>query len=465
MSTESPKQIAYQAWGISQEWMRKVEQWEADCQPLFRALEETKEANQLKVLKALQEARMSDSSFVGSSGYGYDDRGREQLEQVYAQVFETEAALVRPQWCAGTQALAATFFGCLRPAQILLSVTGKPYDTLNRVIGLDKEHQQEGSLCDFGIGYAEVALSAETGGLDREAILSKIAELEAQPEDQGRIGMIFFQRSRGYAQRRALHVQEIGDCIQAIRQTFPQGKWVFVVDNCYGEFTEVHEPTAVGADLCVGSLIKNPGGGLAQTGAYVAGKASLVEQVANRLYAPGLATHVGPMLGQTKAFVQGLYLAPHVVCECLKGLVLAAKIFESQGFETSPAFDEQRSDIIQTLSFHRPDAMIAFCQAVQAASPIDSFVKPEPWAMPGYDAEVIMAAGAFVQGASIELSADGPLKPPYTAYLQGGLVYENVKLAALLACQKMGEGTGEAMRQSCGSAAESFRVLEQGSLA
>lgn len=412
-------------WNIDRSWIEKARKIEERLSPYFQEIDEIREYNQLKVLYALQQVRLSDAAFAGTTGYGYDDRGREQLEAAYAQVFGAEAALVRPQICAGTQALAIALFACLRPGDELLAATGAPYDTLHQVIGISGSQDSEGTLADFGIRYREVPLLPDAQ-FDVEAVLAAI---------NSKTKVVMIQRSRGYTQRRALCVDEIGGFISRVKAVYPH--LIFFVDNCYGEFTEKMEPTEVGADLCVGSLIKNPGGGLAPTGAYLVGRKALILRCANRLYAPGLADHVGPTLGLTRLFVQGFYMAPHVVGECLKGLNFAAEIFQREGFETSPTVGEKRSDIIQTVTFGEKEPMLRFCEAIQAAAPIDSFVTPEPWDMPGYDCQVIMAAGAFVQGSSIELSADGPVKPPYTAYMQGGLVYENIKLASLLACQRI----------------------------
>lgn len=419
-------QTMWNRWGIRPELLEQAKEIEGSLAPVWKRIAEVREYNQLKVLSALQEARISESDFGGTTGYGYDDKGRDQLEVAFAKAFGAEAALVRAQISAGTQALTVAFFGVLRPGDELLSITGTPYDTLARVIGLDEEKSNEGSLKDFGVHYREIPLSEQTGGID----VSRVCE-ELRPETK----LVLIQRSRGYGLRRSLRVKEIGEAIAAVKARRPDV--VVMVDNCYGEFTDYQEPTELGADLCVGSLIKNPGGGLAPTGGYIVGKQEWVERCANRLYAPGLGLHAGPSLGLNRAFTQGFFLAPHTVSECLRGLSFAAALFRARGFESQPAPEEERSDIIQTLTFHSPEPMIAFCQAIQQAAPVDSYVRPEPWPMPGYACDVIMAAGAFVQGSSIELSADGPVEEPYTVFMQGGLVYENVKLAALLACEQI----------------------------
>jgi len=392
----------------------------------FAAVDEIKELNQYKVIKAFQDMKVSDSMFNGTSGYGYDDRGRDTLDKVFAQVFGAEAALVRQQIVSGTQAIAICMFGVLRPGMNLVSATGKPYDTLEEVIGIRQDDTQNtGSLKDFGVAFRQADLLAD-GSIDFEKLKSLI---------DADTGMVLIQRSRGYDWREALS-------IQAIKQACAQIKvlnkdTVILVDNCYGEFVETLEPTDVGGDLIAGSLIKNPGGGLALTGGYVAGRKKLVELAANRLTSPGLGAHVGPSLSQNRAFFQGLFMAPHVVAESIKGAIFCGLFMKSLGFEVSPEPGDFRGDIIQAVKFGAEEPMIAFCQGIQMGSPIDSFVEPQPWDMPGYEHQVIMAAGGFVQGASIELSADAPLKPPYIAYMQGGLVLEHVKLGLMMSVQKM----------------------------
>lgn len=422
----------YSAWGIEQSLFDSAEALETALKKsnAWQRVERIRAFNQLKVLKAMQDAKISEAGFSGSTGYGYDDLGRERLEAAFAQIMASEKALVRTQISAGTQAIALGLYGILRPGDLLLSVTGLPYDTLYNVIGLDEEGKSRpssdnsGSLSDFGIDFAHVEL-LPNGKPDLEAIKAALVR------EQVRVRMVFIQRSRGYSARPALLKDEISAICAAVRE-INAGVTIFV-DNCYGEFTDYEEPTEWGADLLAGSLIKNPGGGLALSGGYVCGKTELVDKAAARLSAPGLGGEVGPSLGQNRLLTQGLYLAPHVVGECLHGLSFTAALFSSLGIETSPGPEEDRGDIIQVLELGNAADLIAFCQGVQAASPVDAFVSPVAGALPGYNHEVIMAAGAFVQGSSIELSADGPIAPPYRAYLQGGLTYEQVKLAALLA--------------------------------
>ena len=418
---------AFEPFGISRAAVEKSEQILADLAPVFSRIDETRSINQLRVLHAFQQARLAESSLGGSTGYGYDDSGRAQIEAAYAAVFGAESALVRIQISAGTQALAICLYGLLRPGDELLSVTGRPYDTLQATIGLagPGEAVPEGSLADFGVIYRETDLQAD-GSPDLPAIAAALND---------KTKLVFIQKSRGYTTRRSLLIADIEAIVKTVRATHPQV--IIMVDNCYGEFVETREPCMVGADLVAGSLIKNPGGGICPSGGYVAGRADLVEKVAARLTAPGLGSHVGPTLGFSRLIAQGFYLAPQIVAESLKGAAFAAALFGDAGYKTYPAASELRGDLVQTLEFNDPKRLVAFCQAIQAASPVDSFVRPEPWAMPGYDSPVIMAAGAFVQGSSIELSADGPLKPPYPAYLQGGLNFETVRLACLLALERM----------------------------
>lgn len=397
-----------------------------EIRPVFAEIDQIRETNQLRVLAALQEARLAESHLGGSTGYGYDDLGREQIENAYALAFGSEAALVRIQISSGTQALAICLFGLLRPGDELLSVTGAPYDTLMNTIGsADSDQPDQGSLHDFGVSYRQIELT-DDGSPDLPAIAAALG-----PKTK----IVFIQKSRGYTLRRSLLSDDILAICQTVRAAGSQA--VILVDNCYGEFVENSEPCMAGADLCAGSLIKNPGGGLCPSGGYVVGKAELVEKVAARLTAPGLGSHVGPSLGFNRLIAQGLYLAPHIVAESLKGAVFASAIFRLTGCRTFPEPDAIRGDIVQTVELGSPERLVQFCQSVQAASPVDSFVRPEPWDMPGYDCPVIMAAGTFVQGSSIEMSADGPLRPPYPAYLQGGLCFENVRLACMLAVEKM----------------------------
>lgn len=411
--------------GIDEDIISLSQTVENEIKGTFHDIDAVKEINQYKVISAMQQNRVSDSHFGGTTGYGYDDRGREVLDDVYAAVFKAEDALVRHQITAGTQAIAVCMYGNLRPGDELLSITGKPYDTLEEVIGIRGEGA--GSLKDFGIGYRQLEL-LENGNIDLDGIRGAITD---------KTRMILIQRSRGYGWRPPIGIAEIRRAVEAIREV--SSNVIVMVDNCYGEFTETEEPIEAGADLLAGSLIKNPGGGLALTGGYIAGKKEYVQKSAYRLTTPGLGRKVGATLGNNRLMFQGLFMAPHVVAESMKGAVFTAAVMRKLGFETSPEPEARRSDIIQAIRFNDPDSMIAFCQGIQKGSPVDSFVTPEPWDMPGYDSPVIMAAGAFIQGSSIELSADAPLKPPYTAYMQGGLVYEHVKLGVMTALKYMKE--------------------------
>ncbi len=411
--------------GIDEDIISLSQTVENEIKGTFHDIDAVKEINQYKVISAMQQNRVSDSHFGGTTGYGYDDRGREVLDDVYAAVFKAEDALVRHQITAGTQAIAVCMYGNLRPGDELLSITGKPYDTLEEVIGIRGEGA--GSLKDFGIGYRQLEL-LENGNIDLDGIRGAITD---------KTRMILIQRSRGYGWRPPIGIAEIRRAVEAIRAV--SSNVIVMVDNCYGEFTETEEPIEAGADLLAGSLIKNPGGGLALTGGYIAGKKEYVQKSAYRLTTPGLGRKVGATLGNNRLMFQGLFMAPHVVAESMKGAVFTAAVMRKLGFETSPEPEARRSDIIQAIRFNDPDSMIAFCQGIQKGSPVDSFVTPEPWDMPGYDSPVIMAAGAFIQGSSIELSADAPLKPPYTAYMQGGLVYEHVKLGVMTALKYMKE--------------------------
>lgn len=409
--------------GINENIIRISNTVEKEIEDICKGIEGVKEYNQLKVIKAMQENNLSDSHFAGTTGYGYDDRGRDVLDLVYASVFKAEDALVRHHIVSGTQALAICLYGVLRPGDELLSITGKPYDTLEEVIGIRGEGG--GSLKDFGVSYSQVELTLD-GEINIENIKNAVNE---------KTRMVYIQRSRGYGWRPSIKVNDIGRAIEIIKSI--KQDVAVLVDNCYGEFVEEKEPTEVGADLCAGSLIKNPGGGLAPTGGYIAGKEDLVAKAAYRLTSPGLGKKVGSSLGNNRLMFQGLFLAPHVVAESLKGAVFCAALMQRLGFETSPMPAEKRGDIIQAVRFNDSDSLIAFCQGIQKGSPVDAYVTPQPWDMPGYDSPVIMAAGAFIQGASIELSADAPIKPPYTAYLQGGLVFEHVKLGIMIAVQMM----------------------------
>ncbi len=389
----------------------------------FARIDTVAEENTQRVLAAFQEHRVAEGYFAGTTGYGYDDLGRDKLDEIYAHLFGTEAALVRIQFVNGTHAITAALFGALKAGDVLLSAVGAPYDTLLGAIGVvDKG---PGSLKDYGVEYRQVDL------LDNQPDLEGMARAAADP----RVKVVLIQRSKGYSTRASLSVAEIGEMCRVIKAANPGA--AVIVDNCYGEFVETLEPTHVGADLCVGSLIKNPGGGLAPTGGYIAGRRDLVEGAAMRLTAPGIGGECGCTLGQNRLLYQGLFLAPHTVAQALKTAVFAAKVMELLGYETEPASSAVRHDIIQMIHMKEPEALKKFCRGIQMGAPVDSYVTPEPWDMPGYDCQVIMAAGAFIQGASIELSADAPMRPPYTVYLQGGLTFESGKLGVLLAVQAL----------------------------
>ena len=412
----------YEQLGISEKVLKFARETEAALKERFEEIDGVAEYNQLKVIKAMQEARVSDIHFAGTTGYGYNDLGRDTLEEVYARAFHGEDALVRPQLISGTHALTVALSGNLRPGDEILSPVGKPYDTLEEVIGI---RDSVGSLKEFGITYSQVDLLPD-GGFDFEGIRKAINE---------RTKLVEIQRSKGYATRPTLSVARIGELISFIKSIKPDV--ICMVDNCYGEFVETLEPTDVGADMIVGSLIKNPGGGLAPIGGYIVGRKDCIERAAYRLTAPGLGKEVGASLGVSQSLYQGLFLAPTVVAGALKGAVFAANLYEKLGFGVVPNGSEGRHDIIQAITFGTPEGVIRFCEGIQAAAPVDSFVTPEPWAMPGYDSDVILAAGAFIQGASIELSADAPIKPPYAVYFQGGLTWYHAKLGILMSLQKL----------------------------
>ena len=414
----------YQQLGISKEVFQYGQKFEALLEGRFREIDKTAEYNQLKVLKAMQAHKTSAECFMGSTGYGYNDLGRDTLEDVYAHCFGGEAALVRPQITCGTHALALALMSNLCPGDELLSPVGKPYDTLEEVIGI---RPSKGSLAEYGISYRQVDLLGD-GGFDYDGIRKAM---------NGKTKLVTIQRSKGYQTRPTLSVERIGELISFVKEINPEV--ICMVDNCYGEFVERREPLEAGADMIVGSLIKNPGGGLAPVGGYIAGKKECVENAAYRLTSPGLGKEVGASLGVTQSFYQGLFLAPTVVAGALKGAIFAANIYESLGFPVVPNGTESRHDIIQAVTLKSREALVAFCKGIQAAAPVDSHVTPEPWAMPGYGDEVIMAAGAFVQGSSIELSADGPLREPYAVYFQGGLTWYHAKLGILMSLQKLYE--------------------------
>lgn len=396
------------------------------CAGAFAAIDRVAEHNGRKVLGAFIENHVSEAHFAGSTGYGYGDRGREVLDACFARALGAEDALVRHSFVSGTHALATALFGVLRPGDTLLSCTGRPYDTMESVIG--RHPDGSGSLRDFGVRYREVPLRPD-GTPDGEAVRSALRS--------GPVRVAYIQRSRGYSLRPSLSVAAIGVLCRAIKETSPDT--VIMVDNCYGEFVEPTEPTQAGADLIAGSLIKNAGGGVADTGGYIAGRHDLVELAANRLTVPGMGREVGPTLGQTRPMLRGLFLAPHVTAQALRTAVFAAALFEELGFRATPRADGPRTDIIETIELGRPEALCAFCRGIQHGSPVDSDAVPEPWDMPGYDSKVIMAAGTFTLGASIELSADAPLRPPYAVWMQGGLTYETGKTGVMLAAQAMAD--------------------------
>ena len=412
----------YQNLGISKVVLDAGNRIEQELKSRFANFDKVAEYNQLKVLHAMQKNRVNEGCFHYASGYGYNDQGRDTLEQVYADTFHTEAALVRPQITCGTHALALALSANLRPGDELLSPVGKPYDTLEEVIGI---RPSKGSLAEYGITYRQVEL-LEDGYFDYPAIEKAINE---------KTKLVTIQRSKGYASRPTLSAEQIGELIAFVKSIKPEV--ICMVDNCYGEFVERIEPSDLGADMVVGSLIKNPGGGLAPIGGYIAGTRQCIENAAYRLGSPGLGREVGASLGVNQSFFQGLFLAPTVVSGALKGAIFAANVYESLGFDVVPNSTEPRYDIIQAITFGKPEGVIAFCQGIQAAAPVDSYVSPEPWDMPGYDSQVIMAAGAFIQGSSIELSADGPIKPPYSVFFQGGLTWYHAKLGILMSLQKL----------------------------
>ncbi len=399
---------------------------EAALVPHFARIDQISFNNTQKIMDAFREHRVGMTMFDSTSGYGYDDRGRDTLDAIWADVMDAEAAFVRHQIVNGTQALTIGLFGLLRPGDVMLSVAGKPYDTLEDVIGITGK-AGDGSLADFGVKYDQVELT-DAGEFDFDGIADKLALYGKS------VKVVFVQRSKGYLNRKTLSCAQIGELARFVKE---RCEAYVVVDNCYGEFTEEKEPTAYGADMIIGSLIKNPGGGMAETGGYIAGTARAVELASYRLTSPGVGCEVGATMGQNKSLYKGLFYAPHTVAQALKTAHLAAYVFESLGFAVEPRYDEQRYDIIQTVITGSPEGLCALCRGIQAGSPVDAYVTPEPWAMPGYNDPVIMAAGAFVQGSSIELSADGPLRPPYTAYFQGGLTYESGKIGILSAAQSM----------------------------
>lgn len=410
-------------YGISDDVIKMADKAENDLEQMFAEADRITEYNQYKVLNAMQKNRLSDVHFSGTTGYGYNDLGREVLEQIYADIFHTESGLVRPQVISGTHALTVALAGNLRPGDEIFSPVGLPYDTLQGVIGIRPE---KGSLAEYGITYSQTELLPD-GSFDYDGIRSALKNKK--------IRLIEIQRSRGYAWRESFTVDKIGELISFIKEIRPDV--ICMVDNCYGEFVETIEPTDVGADLCVGSLIKNPGGGLAPIGGYIVGREEYVENAAYRLTAPGMGKEVGATLGVTPSLIQGLFMAPQVVCGSLKGAMFASRLFENLGIEVLPSSKAKRGDIVQSVKMNSAEKVIAFCEGIQKGAPVDSYVTPEPWAMPGYDCDVIMAAGAFVQGASIELSADAPIKPPYIVYMQGGLSWHHAKIGIMTGLQTM----------------------------
>ena len=412
--------------GISDTVVNMADEAMTTVSSVFSKIDEVRQYNQLRVLNAFRNARFAEAHLGATTGYGYDDIGREKIEQMYAEIFGAEAAYVRIQVTCGTQILVACLFGILKPGEEMLAVTGRPYDTLASALGVEKKEEGfTGSLLDYGMKYNEVQLK-EDGSPDLDAIASAI-----KPETK----VVFLQKSKGYTSRRCLRAEDIKavvDLVKGIREDI-----IVFVDNCYGEFVEKQEPCALGADLCAGSLIKNAGGGICPSGAYVAGRKELVERVAERVTAPGLGRELGSYAASYRPFYQGLFMAPHTVAQALKTALLASRLFENLGMESSPSSAERRADIIQAIKMQSPERLVAFCQGIQTASPVDSMAMPEPWDMPGYDDQVVMAAGTFVAGASIELSADGPIRPPYTAFMQGGLTYTHGKIALAEALKRM----------------------------
>ena len=401
-----------------------AKQAQIDVMDQFARIDAIAEFNTRKVLAAFQKHQVQEGYFAGTTGYGYDDVGRDKLDAIYAEIFGTEDALVRLQFVNGTHAIASALYGVLNPGDVLVSAVGAPYDTLLGVIGVTGD--EPGNLKRYGIEYRQVDVTPDDQP-DKAGLANAVADK--------RVRAVLIQRSKGYSTRSTLSVEEIGELIQIVKKSNPDA--ICIVDNCYGEFVETMEPPQVGADLIVGSLIKNPGGGLAPTGGYVAGRHDLVEAAAMRLTVPGIGRECGCTLGNNRLLYQGLFLAPHTTAQAVKTAVFGARMMELMGYETEPTSDQQRHDIIQMVSLNTPEAVQKFCKGIQSGSPVDSFVTPIPWDMPGYDSQVIMAAGAFIQGASIELSADAPMRPPYTVYLQGGLTYESGKTGIMLAAEEL----------------------------
>lgn len=420
------KEFLMKEYKINEQVFSLYDQAIKDVNEEFEALDFIREYNQLKVLKAFQEERISDMHFTNSTGYGYGDIGRDALDKVYARIFNTESALVRPHFVNGTHAIGAALFGNLRPKDTMLSVCGTPYDTLHNIIGISG-NENIGSLKEYGVNYKQIDLDHNNK--------VNIEKMKVILREDKSIKLVHIQRSTGYGWRKSLLVEEIKPIIDAVKEI--NQDIICFVDNCYGEFIQTIEPTDIGADLVAGSLIKNIGGGIAPTGGYIAGKEKYVNQAAYRLTIPGIGGECGSTFGVMRTFFQGLFFAPHVAIEAVKGAIFCARIMELAGFEVLPKFDDNRSDIIQAIKFNDKDKLIKFCKGIQAGSPIDSFVECEPWDMPGYNDQVIMAAGAFIQGSSIELSADAPIRDPYIAYLQGGLTFDHAKIGILIALSKV----------------------------
>ena len=416
------KELLKGFYGLDNETFELSEEVMKDIEPQFEKIKKIREYNQYKVLKAMQEARLSDNHFNWTTGYGYNDIGREKVEEIYANVFGAEDALVRPIIVNGTHALSLCVQGLVRPGDEILSVTGAPYDTLQGVIGIREE---KGCLKEFGVTYDQVDF-LEDGNIDLDGIKSKIND---------RTKLVMIQRSKGYAWRKSLTIEDIKEAVETVKSV--NKDIIVMVDNCYGEFLDTKEPTEVGADIMAGSLIKNPGGGLALGGGYIAGKKELVEMISYRLTTPGIGKECGLTFGTTRTVLQGFFMAPYVTSQAVMGAIFCARAFEKLGYDVLPKYDDLRSDIIQVVRLNNAEEVISFCQGVQEAAPVDSYVRPEPWAMPGYDSDVIMAAGAFIQGSSIELSADAPIRPPYNVYFQGGLTFDHSKIGTLKAIQSM----------------------------
>ncbi|MBC5996668.1 aminotransferase class V-fold PLP-dependent enzyme [Romboutsia ilealis] len=420
------KELLKGFYGLDNETFELSEEVMKDIEPQFEKIKKIREYNQYKVLKAMQEARLSDNHFNWTTGYGYNDIGREKVEEIYANVFGAEDALVRPIIVNGTHALSLCVQGLVRPGDEILSVTGAPYDTLQGVIGIREE---KGCLKEFGVTYDQVDF-LEDGNIDLDGIKRKIND---------RTKLVMIQRSKGYAWRKSLTIEDIKEAVETVKSV--NKDIIVMVDNCYGEFLDTKEPIEVGADIMAGSLIKNPGGGLALTGGYIAGKKELVEMISYRLTTPGIGKECGLTFGTTRTVLQGFFMAPYVTSQAVMGAIFCARAFEKLGYDVLPKYDDLRSDIIQVVRLNNAEEVISFCQGVQEAAPVDSYVRPEPWAMPGYDSDVIMAAGAFIQGSSIELSADAPIRPPYNVYFQGGLTFDHSKMGTLKAIQSMKNAT------------------------